>query len=283
MSTLFGIDQSGIARHIQNAFEQGAVDEVGNMQKMHTSPGSRATTFYGVDVVLAVGFSVKSKEGMAFRKRVGEVIEGLVVNGFSVNEEALANNPDAVEQLARIVRRHRNHEVSMYQTVRDVFKASASDYDDDSAKIRAFFALIQDKFLYAVTQKTAAQIIIDRVDARKKDCGLTNVKGMVPTVAEAKISKSYLNPEELEGLENICEQFMLFAKSKVFRGQKMVMEELATKLNILLMANDYPVLYEYKEFLRDKADEKATTEVKKYQSALKAQKNQPLPNPHDEE
>jgi len=105
--------------------------------------------------------------------------------------------------------------------------------------------------------------------------GLTNINGVAPTLEEAKIAKGYFLAKELEGLENICNQFMLFAESKAFRGQKMTMEELATKLNILLAANDYPVLYEYKSYLRSQANAHAKNELDAYRLRLEAGKPKP--------
>ena len=133
-----------------------------------------------------------------------------------------------------------------------------------------FFAMAQDKFHYAITQKTAAEIILERAHPLKRNMGLVTIHGETPTVAEAKIGKNYLNPDELEAMENISEQFLLYAESKAFRGQKMTMEELTTKINALLAVNDYPVLYEYKAFLRDRADAYAKKVHDEYLAQLKA-------------
>jgi len=284
MSEIFDTTSQNIGKHLKAIFESGELDPKATTNKkiqLQNEGGRdvrREVVEYNLDVILSIGYRVNSKEATRFRQWANATLKQVIIEGYFADEDRLRAKPDAVEQLARLVRKLRNEEISLYQTVKDVFKHAASDYDEDSQAVRSFFAMAQDKFHYAVTQKTAAQIVLDRVSAAKPGCGLLTIKGMVPTLAESKVAKNYLTPDELEGLENICEQFILFAKSKAFRGQRMTMEELSTKLNLLLMANDYPVLYEYKEYLRDKANEKATEEVKKYRHALDARPAKPLPN-----
>lgn len=136
--------------------------------------------------------------------------------------------------------------------------------------------MAQDKFHYAITQKTASEIKLERADVLKHNMGLVTVQGKHPTLAEANVAKNYLTPDELRALENISEQFLLFAESKAFRGHKMTMEELSFKLNTLLTANDYPVLYEYKQYLKDKADEHVRKVFDTYQSQLEAPKQKQI-------
>lgn len=149
-----------------------------------------------------------------------------------------------------------------------VFNESSLDYDANSSAAKHFFAIAQDKFHYAVSQKTAAEIVLERADGEKDKVGMIAYRGEQPTFQDVKTAKNYLDAEEMRLLQNIFEQFLLFAESKAFRGQKMTMEELATKLNVLLMANDYPVLYEYPAYKRGQADEHAKAELKKYQNKL---------------
>lgn len=193
-------------------------------------------------------------------------------NGYSINEKVLTEHPDKMRELAHKLRRLRTEEKSMYALVREVFKASASDYDSKSQIAKSFFAMAQDKFHYAVTQKTAAEIRLERADADKENMGMTYTKKGNPTKQEARIAKNYLSEDELLFLENISTQFLLFAESKAFRGQKMTMEELSFKLNTLLTANDYPVLYEYKSYLRDKADIHTDKEFDKWNRKKLAEK-----------
>ena len=119
-----------------------------------------------------------------------------------------------------------------------------------------------------MTQKTAAWIKLASADSLKNNMGLITIQGEQPTIQEARIAKNYLAPDELRALENISEQFLLFAEAKAFRGHKMTMEELSFRLNTLLTANDYPVLYEYKEYLADKAETHIKKVFNEYQSQL---------------
>ena len=160
----------------------------------------------------------------------------------------------------------RTSEQELYAKVRAVFKSASSDYDKAA---QSFFAMAQDKLHYAVLRQTAAQIRLGRADASKPNVGLTLMKADNPTTQELDVAKNFLTEDELQGLTNICEQFLLFAESKAFRGQKMTMEELATRLNVLLMANDYPVLYEYNGYERNKADQHVRSELKIYRARLK--------------
>ena len=187
------------------------------------------------------------------------------VGGYSLNEKMLVERPDKMRELAQRLRQIRTSEQSIYVQVREVFKETAIDYNKDSQTAKSFFAMAQDKFHYAVTQKVAAEIVLERADSRKENMGMTNTIKGYPTQTEARIGKNYLTEDELMLLENISEQFLLFAETKAFRGQKMTMEELTFKLNTLLTANDYPVLYEYKTYLKDKKNAHADKEFSKWE------------------
>lgn len=276
MAELFQVDQSVVSKHIANVFAEGELDELSNMQKMHNTR-FKPVTAYTLDVMLSVGYRINSVRATKFRKWATQTLKEFLLDGAVVDEKKIAENPALQRKLAAKIRRIRTSEVSLYGKVREVFKESASDYDKDSQAAHSFFAMAQDKFHYAITEKTAAEIILERAHSLKHNMGLTSIHGRTPTIAEAKVAKNYLTPDELEALENISEQFLLFAESKAFRGQKMTMEELSFKLNTLLTANDYPVLYEYKTYLRDKADNHVRQQLESYQKQLKAAKKKQLP------
>ena len=238
------------------------------MQKMHITRFKPVTT-YTLDVILSVGYRVNSVTATKFRRWATHTLSEFIREGAVLDEHRLAQNPALALKLAAKIRHIRTSEIAMYKKVRDVFKESSSDYDAGSQTATSFFAMAQDKFHYAITQKTAAEIILERAHPLKHNMGLMTVQGENPTVAEARIGKNYLTPDELHGLENISEQFLLYAESKAFRGQTMTMEELTHKINALLEVNDYPVLYEYKTFLRDKADAYAKKVHDEYLGQLK--------------
>ena len=208
---------------------------------------------------------------LTYKKDCYRTLHEYFYRGYVLNLETLSVDKLAQRELSEKIRRLRQEERSMYETVREVFKVSGVDYGEQSDDhLRKLFALVQDKFHYAVTEKVAARIVLERADASKANMGLTHVKGERPTKADVTVAKNYLSEDEIRGLENICEQFLLFVESKAFRGHKMTVEEIVTKLNMLLMANDYPVLYEYDGCSRTAANARAFAEYQKFKQSLPA-------------
>lgn len=203
-----------------------------------------------------------------YKKECYRTLHQYFYRGFSLNIETLQVSKIARDALAAQIRKLRQEEKSMYETVRQVFKLSGVNYGEkNEGQLRQLFALVQDKFHYAITEKVAARIVLERADSTKENMGLQHTKSGRPTKTDVTVAKNYLTEEELKGLENISEQFLLFVESKAFRGQKMTVEEIVTKLNMLLMTNDYPVLYEYDGFVRDQANRYAFSEYEKYKKS----------------
>lgn len=269
IANLFGIERSVVTKHIGNIFSEGELEEMNNVQKMHIDKSKKPVNSYTLDVILSVGYRVNSKIATKFRQWATQTLSEYIRDGAVLDETRLANNPNLQRKLAEKIRRIRTSEISLYAKVRDVFKESASDYNPEAQAAKTFFAMAQDKFHYAITQKTAAEIRLERAHPLKNNMGLVTFSGERPTFQEANVAKNYLTPDELRALENISEQFLLFAESKAFRGHKMTMEELSFKLNTLLTANDYPVLYEYKQYKKNEADEHVRKVFDSYQSQLK--------------
>ena len=263
-----------VSLHISNIYSVGELDEIGTMkknfivQKEGSRDVNRQINHYNLDLILSVGYRVNSKRATIFRQWATETLKKYLVEGYVLNPERIEASPEMQRRLAATPRGIRTSEQDMYSKVRVVFKQSASDYESDSPTAKSFFAIAQDKFHFAITGQTAAEIILGRADAEKINMGLTTMKGERPAPEDVTTGKNYLTADELQGLENICEQFLLFTESKAFRGHKMSMEELATKLNVLLMANDYPVLYEYRSYIRDEANAHAKKQLGVYQLQL---------------
>ncbi len=268
IAKLFQVERSGVARHIGNIFSDEELDEMSNVQKAHIAQSTKPVNRYTLDVILSVGYRVNSKIATKFRQWATQTLSGYIRDGAVLDEEKLAMNPTLQRRLALKLHHIRLSESSLYGKVREVFKLSASDYDPEAQAAKTFFAMAQDKFHYAITQKTAAEIKLERADSLKNNMGLITIQGKNPTLSEANVAKNYLAPDELQALENISEQFLLFAEAKAFRGHKMTMEELSFRLNTLLTANDYPVLYEYKEYLAGKADKYVRKVFDAYQAQL---------------
>jgi len=276
IAKLFQVERSGVAKHISNIFSDEELDEMSNVQKTHNAHSTKPINSYTLDVILSVGYRVNSKMATKFRQWATLTLSDFILDGAVLDEERLAMNPTLQRRLAAKLHHIRLSERSLYAKVREVFRESASDYDPESQAAKTFFAMAQDKFHYAITQKTAAEIKLERADSLKNNMGLITIQGKKPTLQEAGIAKNYLAPDELRALENISEQFLLFAEAKAFRGHKMTMEELSFRLNTLLTANDYPVLYEYKEYLAGDADKHVRKVFSDYQAQLETPERKQL-------
>ena len=274
MADLFGKDVRTINEHLTGLYESGEFDRgatIRNFRIVRTE-GGRAVTrdieHYNLDVILVVGYRVNGPKAATFRKWANGVLKRYITDGFALNEGRLAADPQALKKLAAEVRALRSEEISIYEAVRDCFKLASTDYDKDSPAVRSFYAKLQDKFLFAITGKTASELIMDRADAAKHNMGIMATRTERPTKAEAKIGKNYLAREEVYILHILCEQFLLYAESKAIRGKSMTMEELATKLDALLQTNDYAVFRGYRDFLKDRAMQHADVEWKRWAASV---------------
>lgn len=274
IADLFGVDNSVASRHVKNIFESGELDReatVANFAKVRLEGGrtvSREVEHYNLDVILSVGYRVSSAKATEFRKWATQTLRRYITDGFALNESRLRTDPNALRDLAAQVRALRSEEKTIYEAVRDCFKVAAMDYDKDSPVVRSFYAKLQDKFLFAITGKTASELILERADAAKHNMGLTSTKGALPTKADTTVGKNYLQRDEIYVLHILCEQFLLYAESRAIRGKSMTMDDLARKLDELLKTNDYAVFEGYRDYLKDRAMEHAATEWKRFQKML---------------
>ncbi len=272
VAEMFGVDRTSIVKHAQSIYADGELDASATCEvsSQVRTEGDREVTRvvrrYNLDLILAVGYRVNSRTASEFRRWATSALRSYIQDGFVVNLDALAKSEPAQRALAKQLRAIRLSEQSLYAKVRAVFKMSASDYEAGSPAAQSFFAMAQDKFHYAVTGKTAAQLILERASSTKPNLGMTHSTHVALT--DLKVAKNYLTDDELQGLENISEQFLLFTESKAFRGQTMTMEELQFKLNTLLTANDYQVLYQYPAYQRGQADKHVETELAAYRKGI---------------
>ena len=274
IADLFGIQVPAVSKHLTNIFESGELDPLATVSKMEIvrleggRSVAREVEHYNLDVILSVGYRVSSVKATEFRKWATQTLRQYVTDGFALNEARLRSDPNALRDLAAQVRALRSEERTIYEAVRDCFKVAAIDYDKDSPKVRAFYAKLQDKFLFAITGKTASELILERADAAKHNMGLTTTKGKLPAKADTTVGKNYLQRDEIYVLHILCEQFLLYAESRAIRGKSMTMDDLASKLDDLLRTNDYAVFPGYRDFLKDRAMEHAVTEWARFQKML---------------
>jgi len=284
MAELFGKDVRTVSEQLMGLYRAGEFEPGATIRKFRIvrleggRQVSREIEHYNLDVILTVGYRVNGDKAAAFRKWANGVLKNYLIKGYALNEPRLAADPKALRDLAAQVRALRSEEITIYQAVRDCFKIASIDYDANSPVVRTFYAKLQDKFLYAITEKTASELILDRADSSKPNMGVTSPKGTFPTLSEAKVGKNYLAKDELYVLHILCEQFLLYAESKALRGKSMTMEDLGAKLDQLLSTNDYPVFagYDGRDYLKDRAMEHARREWERLKDLIRTGKHMPL-------
>lgn len=280
IADLYERDRSVIAKHIQNIVAEGELSEAAVCAKFaQAGPDGKIyeVAHYNLDMILSVGYRVSGPKATRFRQWATATLRSYIVDGYALNERRLKDAPKALAALAAKVRELRSDERNIYASVRDCFKEGSSDYDAQSPACRSFYARLQDKFHFAVTGKTASEIILDRAKHTEPNMGIQAFEGNRPTIDEAKIGKNYLDGEELYRLHILCEQFLLFVESAALRGRQLTMGQLEAKFDALMTMSDYPVFPGYKDYLRDRAVKHAQAEYARWLVRLKADDVQRVP------
>jgi hypothetical protein len=257
MAEMFGVGAATISKELSTLKAEGGLGVV--------RPGSAGSgDLYDLDAILCVGYRVSSGKAATFRRWASQTLRASAVDGFALNEARLRNDPTASDRLAARLRAIRANETNIYETVRAFFRQAAEDHDDGAPAARRFHATLQDKFIYAVTGRTASDVILARADHDAPNMGLTRVAGDVPSIDEARIASNYLDGDEIYALHVLCEQFLLYVQGQAARGRAMTMRELAGKLDDLLRLDDYPVLPGHKDLHRDRAVRHAGAEYARF-------------------
>jgi len=269
IAELFGVTRPNITQHLGNIFTSGELDEGSNVRISNFAGSTKPVKLYSLDAVISVGYRVNSKAATRFRQWATGTLKAYIEQGYVLNDRALREHPERLNELAARLRALRSEEKQVYAKVRECFKVSAADYDPSSKQVRTFYALLQDKFLHAITDQTASKLVLDRADHTAENMGVQIFSGKIPTLTEAETGKNYLDREELYRLHLLSEQFLLYAESRALAGQKMTMKSLHEQLDRLLRLNDYPVFEGYKDFLRDDAKRHARQELVLYKKRKK--------------
>lgn len=250
MALLFQVSIPTVNEHIKNIINEGEVGGQSTIRKFQIVQKEgerdveRNVEFYNLDLIIAVGYRVKSTQGMAFRKWATERLSEYIVKGFVLDDERL-KNPDTpfdyFEELARRIANIRTSEKRFYRKITDIY-ATSVDYDPTNEQSVVFFKTVQNKVHYAITGNTAAEIIVNRIDSHKPNIGLTNWRGAKPTKEEVLIAKNYLNEEELFQLNNLVEQYLIFAEGQARRRVPMRMADWIEKLHGFLVINERNIL-----------------------------------------
>ena len=265
MAALFQKARSTINEHIKNIFEEGELIEEQVMRKFGNSEFStKPTNFYNLDVIISVGYRVKSHIGTHFRIWATQRLREYIIKGFTLDDERLkkARNNYFDELLARI-RDIRSSERVFYRKVCDIF-ATSMDYNAQTGLAKAFFATVQNKFHWAIHAHTAAELIVLRANAEHPNMGLTNFPGERITKNDVTIAKNYLYVDELDQLNRIVNQFLEFAELQAMQRKPMHMQDWITKLHGFLTLNDRDILNHLGKVSHVEAESFALQEYEKY-------------------
>ena len=269
MAELFDKDRKTITEHIQNVFKDGELAKNSVCRNFqHTAADGKRydVNFYNLDVIISVGYRVKSLRGAQFRIWATQKLRDYIIKGFAMDDERLAEGRVAktyFEEWEERIRKIRTSEANFYQKVRDVFATSA-DYNPKTDYAKKFFAVVQNKFHFAITGLTAAEIVSGRISSRKKNLGLTNWKGEVVTRKEAEIAKNYLQELELKRLNLLVEQFLSFAELQSVERRVMYMKDWNKKLDGFLILNDKEILKNAGNISHLEMEKKVREQLRKY-------------------
>ena len=266
MALIFNRDEKVIRKHINNVFLDGELDRTNNTQKMRVDGVKQLVSFYNLDVIISVGYRVKSLEGVRFRKWATERIKEYIIKGYTIDDERLKNLGGGkyfTELLTRI-KDIRSSEKVLYRQVLDLY-ATSIDYNPTAKETIEFFKIVQNKFHYAAHGHTAAEVVYDRVDSNKPFLGLTSFSGELPSIKDIKVAKNYLTEEELKLLNNLVSGYFDFAEFQAIKHKPMYMRDYLKQLDKILESLDVDILDNSGKISHNKAIDKATKEYRKYQ------------------
>ena len=273
MAELFHTSRSNIVEHIGHIYEEGELDEVSTCRKFRQvrMEGNRQVTrelpFYNLDMIISLGYRVKSLIATQFRRWATERLKEYMIKGFTMDDERLKNlgGGNYWRELLERIRDIRSSEKVMYRQVLDLY-ATSVDYNPRSAESVAFFKMVQNKLHYAAHGHTAAEVIYERADADKPFMGLTTFSGDFPTAKDIWIAKNYLSEEELRVLNQMVSGYFDFAEVQAIRHRPMYMSDYVEQLDNILRATGEEVLTHAGKISHAQAMEKAKAEYKRYQA-----------------
>ena len=271
IAELFQTTKQNISKHIKAIFEDGELSEISTVnyqltvQKEGKREIERNIAFYNLDMILAVGYRVRSSRGVQFRKYASTVLKEYLIKGFAMDDDRLKNfgGGNYFKELLERIRDIRSSEKVFYRQVLELFSTSI-DYDKNSDEAKKFFATVQNKIHYAIHHHTASELIFDRVDGDKEFMGLTTFKGELPTLSEAKTAENYLSEKELSGLNQLVSGYLDFAERQANREIVMTMADWVKHVDNILRATGEDVLENAGNISRKQMEEKVLEEYKKY-------------------
>jgi hypothetical protein len=272
MAELFQKDVRTINEHIQNIFAEKELDPDAVIRKFRITAADGKfyeTQHYNLDVIISVGYRVKSHRGTQFRIWATQRLREYIIKGFTLDDERLkqAGEGSYFDELLARIRDIRSSEKIFWRKVLDIY-ATSIDYDPNTDLSRLFFAVVQNKMHWAAHGHTAAEIVAARADAAKPNMGLTSFTGVHPKQADSEIAKNYLNPEELDILNRIVTIYLDFAELQALSRKPMYMKDWVAKLDDFLRTSEREILTHAGRVSHEAAIEKARIEYEKYRRQL---------------
>lgn len=285
MADLFQKSRSTINEHILNIYEERELDKQVSMRKIGNSdfstnssikstikPTTKPTNYYNLDVIISVGYRVKSPQGTKFRQWATARLKEYIIKGFTMNDELLkqAGGGKYFDELLERIRDIRSSEKVFWRKVLDIY-ATSVDYDPTQEISIEFFQTVQNKMHFAAHGNTAAEIIYQRVNADQPNVGLTNFKGRAPTKQELEIAKNYLNESELEVLNRMVSGYLELAEIQALNQTPMYMRDWVTRLDEFIKIAGRDILRNAGKISHEQALKKANIEYEKYKNRIKNQ------------
>jgi hypothetical protein len=287
LTELFGKAKGTISEHIKHIFEDRELEENSVVRLFRTTAADNKTydvAHYNLDMVLALGFRVRSPMAVRFRQWAADKLKEYITKGFVLDDDRLKNpdvGNDYFEELTRRIQDIRTSERRFYQKITDIY-ATSLDYDKNHPLTQTFYATVQNKVHFAIHGQTAAEIILTRADRTLPDMGLTNWEGVRIRKGDVSIAKNYLTEEELRALNNLVEQYLIFAQSQAERRIPMAMQDWISKLEGFLRLNDREVLQSAgkvsAELAKQHAEQEFTEFRKQQDRALESDFDQAVKN-----
>jgi hypothetical protein len=272
MAFLFDSSKQNVGQHIRNILKEGELLDDSVVKKFFTTAtdGKKyQINHYSLDVVIAVGYRVKSQRGTQFRIWATQRLKEYLQKGFTLDDKRLkeASYLDRYfDELTERIRDIRTSERQFYRKVADIY-ATSIDYDAKNDLTQSFYATVQNKFHFAITGKTAAELIASRANVSQPNMGLTNWPGERILARDVTIAKNYLTPDELSSLNNVVEQYLIFAEGQAKSRKAMRMQDWIDKLHGFLTLNDKSILQGAGKLSKEIADQHAALEYEKYRAA----------------
>lgn len=276
MAELFGKSKKTISEHISNLFKEGELIENSVVRNFRTTAQDDKlynTNFYNLDVIISVGYRVKSKQGTQFRIWATQRLKEYIIKGFALNDDRFktGNSMNYFNELQERIREIRISERFFYQKIKDIY-ATSIDYNPKDENTLMFFKIVQNKLLWAISEQTAAELVYRRVDASLPLLGMQSYdkeKSFKINKSEISIAKNYLQEDEIKLLGLIVEQYLAFAETMALENTPMYMKDWISRLDVIVQLNGKELLTHAGKISHQKALEKSSEEFKKYKETQK--------------